>query len=61
MVIFKDNENIVLYDPQSNEIFKEKEIDLILYSIRRSTIKLIKISTCNLNKAVVDLIMEERL
>ena len=58
MLIYKKGPDIILYDPQSDEILNKKNIPLFLHSIRKSTIKLMNISNCFLNKAVVDYILE---
>ncbi len=58
MIIFKQKNNLTLYDPQSHEIIKGNEIHALLYSIKKSSIRLINISNCFLNKAVLDYIVE---
>lgn len=60
MIIFRKNAGIVLYDPQSDEKLSGKKFELLLYTIRTKTVKLLNISTCFLNKAVVDFVLEER-
>lgn len=60
MLIYIKDEKIVLYDPQSNDFFSDKDLEQILYTIRRNTIKLINISDCFLNKSVVDYVLEAR-
>ena len=58
MIIFKKEDNFILYDPQSNDLLKENDLISFLYIIRKRTIKLINISNCFLNKPVLDCIVE---
>jgi tricorn protease-like protein len=60
MLTFKKNGKLFLYDPQSNEIFSDKDLELKLYLVRRSSIKLLNISDCFLNKSVVESVLEAR-
>ncbi len=61
MVAFKEKGNFVLYDPQSNEFYRNDAVSLLLYTVRRKTIKLLNISNCNLNKSVLDYVVEARI
>lgn len=59
-LIFKENGTTIMYDPQSNEILKDKYLEEELYLIKRNSIKLINISDCDLNKTVVESVLEVR-
>ncbi len=61
MMITKQNEKLMLYDPQIDQKIEGSEIEKFLYTIRLSTIKLMNLSDCFLNKSVVDYVMEARL
>ena len=61
MMIYKQNEILLLYDPQTDERITGNAIKNFLYTTRLGTIKLINISDCFLNKAVVDYVLEARL
>ena len=61
MIAFKENNSLVLYDPQSNELLRDKDVSTLLYTIRKNSLKLLNISTCNLNKAVLDYVVEARI
>ena len=58
MIIFKKENAIILYDPQSNDLLQENDLISFLYIIRKGTIKLINITNCFLNKPVLDCIVE---
>ena len=58
LIIFKKRKELVLYDPQSDEMTKGKDIELLLHSVRKNTIKLLNISACFLNKSVLNFIAE---
>ena len=58
MLAFKEKGSVVFYDPQSDETLKGESLSLLLYATRKSTIKLLNISNCFLNKSVVDYVLE---
>lgn len=60
MMIAKHNGALMLYDPQNDQKLLGKDIKRFLYTTRLGTIKLLSISTCFFNKAVVDFVLEER-
>ena len=60
MLTFKQNNRVILYDPQSNETFSGEELVQKLYTVRRSSIKLLNISDCDLNKTVVESVLEAK-
>lgn len=60
MVIFKNQDQLFMYDPQTNELLQTNRIRNFLYRVRLGTIKLLNLSNCFLNKAVVDYMLEAR-
>lgn len=61
MMITKQNGLLMLYDPQTDERRTGNAIKKFLYTTRLGTIKLINLSDCFLNKAVVNYVLEARL
>ena len=60
MNILKYNGELMLYDPQTDQKYARKEIEKLLYTTRLGTIKLLNLSDCFLNKAVVDYVLEAK-
>lgn len=58
MCICWNDDDLLLYDPQTNEKIVGDKILPELWTIRTKTIKLINISNCKLNKYVLDYISE---
>ena len=61
MMITKQDGTLMLYDPQIDKRTTGSAIKDFLYTTRLGTIKLINLSDCFLNKAVVDYVLEARL
>lgn len=61
MMITKQDGKLMLYDPQTDQRITGRAIKDFLYTTRLGTIKLINLSDCFLNKAVVDYVLEARL
>ena len=61
MMIMKNDGKLMLYDPQIDNRISGNNIKDFLYTIRLGTIKLMNLSDCFLNKAVVDYVLEARL
>ncbi len=61
MMITKQDGKLMLYDPQTDQRITGRAIKDFLYTTRLGTIKLLNLSDCFLNKAVVDYVLEARL
>lgn len=61
LVIYKDKNVLTLYDPQDNTIIKSiNEIANYLRQASPNSVEFYNISDCNLNKSVLDFIVEEK-
>lgn len=61
MMITKQDNKLMLYDPQIDQKIEGENIKNFLYTVRLGTIKLMNLSDCFLNKTVVDYVLEARL